>query len=230
MYAYFFQLSNIDPSKMARVDMFIVLIFILFLANSTSGSPSDYVQDACSVTTYRDLCIRSLAPFSDTAKRSPTKWARAGVSVTITLTKSVMRYLTQLKRHTHMEERNLVALSDCIEVFQNTNDELHKSLYILRKLTASGFNQQMSDLTTFMSAALTDEDTCLDGFEGSGGKQVDFLRSRVRNATYLTSNALALVNKLATTGLRDLRDWKDTSCNKLRFLLFFFLGDKVVIN
>ncbi|TQD84197.1 hypothetical protein C1H46_030287 [Malus baccata] len=62
----------------------------------------------------------------------------------------------------------------------------------------------MADLNTWLSAALTNGDTCLDGFEGQKGKPVKLLQDRVLKVTYITSNALALVNKLATTGLGSL--------------------------
>ncbi|KAK3194106.1 hypothetical protein Dsin_025416 [Dipteronia sinensis] len=197
--------------------LFISLVFVLFawlqtidLCQSASVNENSYVQDACSVTQYRVLCVHSLASFSNTAKTSPSKWARAGVSVTIGEAKTVNQYLISLKKHyyTRLRGRNRVALLDCMETFQDTIDQLHKSLGILRKLSAANFESQMGDLTTFMSAALTDQDTCLDGFEGQrgGGAQVNLLKNRVLNATYLTSNALALVNKLATSGLNSLTD------------------------
>ncbi|KAK1558955.1 hypothetical protein Q3G72_008681 [Acer saccharum] len=197
--------------------LFMSLLFILFawlqtidLCQSASVNENSYVQDACSVTQYRDLCVHSLASFSNTAKRSPSKWARAGVSVTIGEAKTVNQYLIRLKNHYYkrLRGRNRAALLDCMETFQDTIDQLHKSLGILRKLSTANFESQMGDLTTFMSAALTDENTCLDGFEGQrgGGAQVNLLKNRVLNATYLTSNALALVNKLATSGLNSLTD------------------------
>lgn len=187
--------------------MFMLFMLLAWLAksgDSASGNKHNFVRDACSVTTYRDLCIHSLAPFSSSARNSPGKWARAGVSVTIGEVKNVTQFLYELKRNNLMRGRNRLALLDCIECFQNTIDELHKSLGILRKLSAREFDRQMADLTTFVSAALTDEDTCLDGFEGQKARQVNLLKNRVLKTTYLASNALALVNKLATTGLESL--------------------------
>ncbi|CAN6690435.1 unnamed protein product [Malus baccata var. baccata] len=166
---------------------------------------SNYVQEACSVTRYRDVCIHSLSPFSSSAKNSPSRWARAGVSVSLSEAKSATRYLVTLKTHGGgLKGRNQVALSDCIECFQNAIDELHKSLDVLRTLTKMTFDTKMADLNTWLSAALTNGDTCLDGFEGQKGKPVKLLQDRVLKVTYITSNALALVNKLATTGLGSL--------------------------
>ncbi|KAH6823972.1 Plant invertase/pectin methylesterase inhibitor superfamily protein [Perilla frutescens var. hirtella] len=180
---------------MAQVKFVSLLVLVLLACLVMSSFGDDYVQDACSVTRYRDLCVHSLASFSNTAKRSPSKWARAGVSVTIREVKGVARYLAALRRGRHK-----IALSDCVECFQDTLDNLHRSLGVLRKLSVTEFSSQVGDVTTWVSAALTDEDTCLDEFQEQKGKRVRGLINRVTNVTYMTSNALALVNRLATTG------------------------------
>ncbi|CAK7348309.1 unnamed protein product [Dovyalis caffra] len=169
-----------------------------------SNNGDTYVREACSVTRYHNLCIHSLASFSNSARRSPSRWARAGVSVTICEANNASQYLNRLKKFRIMGSRNRIALSDCIECFQDAIANLHKSLGILRKLDAANFDKQMGDLTTWLSAALTDEDTCLDGFEDQNSKQVKMLQNQVSRVTYITSNALALVNKLAATGLGSL--------------------------
>lgn len=189
-----------------------VLAFILLavcLINSVqlvSGNGNqNNVQKACSVTRYQDLCIHSLASFSSSAKSSPSRWARAAVSVTLGEAKSVAQYLLALQKHSGINgRRSRVALSDCIECFQNAIDELHKSLGVLRSLSRTTFDTQMGDLNTWLSAALTNGDTCLDGFEGQRGRQVKLLQNKVLKATHITSNALALANKLAATGLESL--------------------------
>lgn len=195
---------------MAQVNFVSLLMLLpcLIMCSCSSESESEkgnnYVQDACSVTRYRDLCIHSLASFSNTAKHNPSRWARAGVSVTITEAKRVAQYLEILKNSNKTTNvtrgRNKVVLFDCVECFEDTLDNLHKSLGVLRKLSVREFSSQVEDVTTWVSAALTDEDTCLDGFDEQKGKRVRILINRVLNLTYMTSNALALVNKLATTG------------------------------
>ncbi|XP_022759694.1 pectinesterase inhibitor 6 [Durio zibethinus] len=181
---------------------FLGLLCLLKSGQSAPNSARNYVKDACSVTRYRALCINTLAPFSSFAKTSPSKWARAGVSVTIGETKNVAKFLQKVKNYREMRGRYKVPLSDCIECFQNAIDQLHRSLGVLRKLSARNFYTQMGDVTTWLSAALTDQDTCLDGFENPRGKLAKMLRNRVLRSSYFTSNALALVNKLATCGLQ----------------------------
>ncbi|XAR58436.1 Pectinesterase [Bertholletia excelsa] len=190
---------------MERANLVLILFLLSWLSHMTmlvSGQGnSKYVQDACQVTRYPDICIHTLASFSRTARNDPRRWVRAGVSVTVGGAKDVAQYLLKLKSRGSMRGRRRAAVSDCVECFQDAVDNLHRSLAGLRQLgTGRRFDEQMKNVTTWLSAALTDEDTCLDGFEGQNGKQVELLRNKVLNASYITSNALALANKLATTG------------------------------
>ena len=53
----------------------------------------------------------------------------------------------------------------------------------------------MSNVQTWMSAALTNEETCTDGFEDvADGAVKSEVCDRAENVKKLTSNALALVN------------------------------------
>ncbi|VVB06662.1 unnamed protein product [Arabis nemorensis] len=184
---------------------FALLLFLLSL-NPTplfASNRNNYVQNACSATHYQNLCLKTLSPFSSVAKNSPSKWARAGVSVAISDNKDILRYLL-ITRRSALGKRDRVALSDCRELLQDSLDNLHKSLAVLRTLRASEFQQQMSDLATWLSSALTDKDTCLDGFEKTSttkSSTVRMIRERVTRSMYLSSNSLALLNKLMANGL-----------------------------
>ncbi|KAM6540944.1 hypothetical protein CsatB_005391 [Cannabis sativa] len=189
--------------------VFIILLMmyrtaIFATANNSRGDK--YVRNACSVTRYRSLCIRTLAPFSSAAKESPVLWARAGVSVTLSEAKDTAQYLMKLNRNNNNRTRSgkgnyfRAAVSDCVELFDNAVDELHQSLRVMRNLSKRTFGTQMGDVNTWLSAALTDADTCLEGLEGlKRRREVNPLRSKVSRASYTASNALALVNKLAAT-------------------------------
>ncbi|KAK2403607.1 21 kDa protein [Trifolium repens] len=195
--------------RKSHLTLLVAFIFLSYLANTSQlvfAEEKNNVREACKVTRYQNLCMRSLALFSDSAGRNPSKWARAGVSVTIGEVEHVQTYLANLKRHGHLRGRNKVALLDCVETFADALDELHRSLNVLRRLSRSTFGTQMGDLNSWISAALTNEDTCLDGFQGENGRKIKLLRNKVQQVCYITSNALALVNKLATTGLGSISD------------------------
>ncbi|KAI4326327.1 hypothetical protein MLD38_031653 [Melastoma candidum] len=178
----------------------LLLLWLSVAARVASGKGNIYLQDACNVTQYHDLCVHSLASFSRTAGKSPRRWARAGVSVTIREAKGITQYMRGMKSTGSVRGKQGMVLSDCIECFQDGLDNLHQSLRVLRKLNAGKFDEQMNDVITWMSSALTDENTCFEGFGERNGDKLKVLIDKVVKVTYLTSNALALANKLASTG------------------------------
>ncbi|KAJ8632224.1 hypothetical protein MRB53_025560 [Persea americana] len=76
----------------------------------------------------------------------------------------------------------------------------------------------MSNVQTWVSAAITDEYTCLDGLaETAGnGELKAALRSRVVHVARLTSNALALLNRYAGGCIK-----QQCQCHGSSFLLLF---------
>lgn len=179
-------------------------LFILATQNSISLATkgNDYTRDACRVTRCPSLCVHSLSPFSGSAKRSPHLWARAAVSVTLAEAEAIGRYIEEFNRTAHMKGRARFVLSDCVECFRDTVDQLHSSLADLRTLNRRSFASQVGNVQTWVSAALTYEDTCLDGLRGCKGERVTALTGEVGNMMRFTSNALALVNLLASAGER----------------------------
>ncbi|CAI0404422.1 unnamed protein product [Linum tenue] len=61
------------------------------------------------------------------------------------------------------------------------------------------FVMMISNVQTWVSAALTDESTCDDGFDGKemAGVMKAVVRGKVETVAHLTSNALALINAYA---------------------------------
>ncbi|KAI3849123.1 hypothetical protein MKX03_005261 [Papaver bracteatum] len=189
------------PSRLVLVLIFIFISFSISKSDESSEDGDEYVRSACSVTRYQDICIRSLESYSNTAKYDSRKWAQAAVAVTLEEAKNVTHYLKKLKQKKSIrKKRQRIDLSECIDCFEETVENIQDSLHELRKLNGKTFDEQMGDIQTWMSSALTYEDTCIDGFENRKGKQVKILHNKILKLSYITSNALALVSKLASAG------------------------------
>lgn len=181
----------------SNISKLFILTTILFTSTTLTligaAAKSTNLRQACRVTRYHGLCVRTLAPFSGTSSTTtPTRWARAGVSVATAETKSAARYVAALLRR---RRRDREALSDCAECLAEAVAGLQESLGVLRRGAATSA-ERAGDLATWLSASLTDSDTCLEGFRGRRGKRARILRARVSGAGRLISNALALVNAL----------------------------------
>ncbi|KAL4302451.1 hypothetical protein GQ457_10G017340 [Hibiscus cannabinus] len=69
-------------------------------------------------------------------------------------------------------------------------NELGKTLDELRRLRGKTFKFQMSNIQTWVSVALTNKDTCLNGFEGVDRKVKSDVKKMIMNVAKVTSNAL----------------------------------------
>lgn len=66
----------------------------------------------------------------------------------------------------------------------------------LRSTTGESFKFEMSNVQTWMSAALTDQETCTDGFQDVDDSSLKTeVVDRVGEVKKYMSNALALVNR-----------------------------------
>jgi len=91
-------------------------------------------------------------------------------------------------------------IKDCIDEMGDSIDMLKQSLKALGSLngTSDHVQFQISNIKTWMSAALTDETTCTDGIAERkiSDEVMRKIRKTIVNIRMLTSNALALLNKL----------------------------------
>lgn len=96
----------------------------------------------------------------------------------------------------------VVAVADCVEEIGDSVTSLQDSIRELDSINykdSAKFEMVMSDVETWVSAALTNDDTCMDGFSLVKTAVKDLVRRHVVEVARLTSNALALINMYAST-------------------------------
>ncbi|MBN7124839.1 hypothetical protein BSU01_24600, partial [Erwinia billingiae] len=145
------------------------LFLFLSISLSYAHKSQDLVHSSCVHASYPNLCLRTLSSYAGPAN-TPRDLAQAAVKVSITRAKKVSGYLTQVSGLGAGSKKEKVALSDCVEQISDSVDELSKTLSELQHLRSGTFRWQMSNAETWVSAALTNEDTCLDGFLEVDGK------------------------------------------------------------
>ncbi|KAG5243560.1 hypothetical protein OIU76_009527 [Salix suchowensis] len=177
----------------------LLFIFISFstspysAAAKTRNAPQDLVRSSCVHASFPNLCIRTLSSYAGPAN-TPRDLAQAAVKVSIARARRVSKYLDTLSGAKTKRER--VALSDCVEQMYDSVDELSRTLGELKHLREETFRWQMSNAQTWVSAALTNEDTCLDGFHEVESEVKDGVKRKITNVARVTSNALYLINRL----------------------------------
>ncbi|KAL3631409.1 hypothetical protein CASFOL_024393 [Castilleja foliolosa] len=170
-------------------------------ANKTLNDAAELIMSTCNCTEHQELCRQSLAPYALLILDKPCHLAYVAVNVTLADAKNVSQYVRGLKANYTNNHNIAAALHDCAENLDGMVAEIQDSLNETRWLFANNSSQgknnfefHVSDLETWMSAALTDDDTCADELESLD----EPLRSYVANGTSriqsLVSNALALIN------------------------------------
>ncbi|CAN1180527.1 Pectinesterase inhibitor 11 [Linum perenne] len=181
---------------------FLLLITTLLAAaaaaTATAAIPTaaDFIKTSCAATSYPTLCIHTLTPYAPTIRTSTRRLAVTALSVSLSTAKSTKSYVSKLQPS---KPREAAAVKDCAEEIEDTVDRLTKSIKELKAMAGGrdskmAFEMMISDVQTWVSAALTDESTCVDGFSGEVREVV---RGKVERVVHLTSNGLALVNRYA---------------------------------
>ncbi|XP_054807974.1 pectinesterase inhibitor 3-like [Prosopis cineraria] len=175
-----------------------LLLLLLSAAAATSPPPpsSDLLRSSCVHARYPHLCLRTLSAYAHPAI-TPKGLAQAALSVSLDHARHLSRFL-----HSHTSSlskrsrRRQSALRDCAEQMSDSVDQLSRSLHELKHLRESTFRLQMSNAQTWVSAAMTDDDTCLDGLGPVHDRVVGKIKRKINRVSRVTSNALYMINRL----------------------------------
>ncbi|KAJ4712838.1 21 kDa protein-like [Melia azedarach] len=193
---------------MAKLGFFsLALFFQLYLAGMAESAihrrstPTDLIKNSCKATRYPALCVQCLSGYGN-AIRNEHQLAVTALSVSLNKARSAVAFVRKLTKVRGIKKREFQAVKDCMENMGDSVDRLSQSVRELGHLgraVGQDFIWHMSNVQTWVSAALTNENTCLDGFAGRfmDGNVKAAIRRRVTNVAQVTSNALALVNRFA---------------------------------
>ncbi|OVA00974.1 Pectinesterase [Macleaya cordata] len=170
----------------------VLLVHIRAKASGSSEAlvqrqPTQAISKTCSKTRYPDLCVNSLLDFPG----SLTAGERDLVHITVNMTLShVGRALSDASEiiNQEMDTRARSAYEDCLELLSDSVDQLSRSLSSVTEKVGS-----TDDVITWLSAALTNHDTCTEGFEDvQNGYVKDHMSQQLKDLGELVSNSLAI--------------------------------------
>ncbi|XP_021909584.1 pectinesterase inhibitor 4 [Carica papaya] len=186
--------------------IFCIVIFVSFssmemalaASNCTNKIYTNYIKTACNSTTYPSLCRKSLSSYASAIESNPLKLCNTALYVTIRTARNVSSLVTKLAKEKGLSPTEIGIITDCVENIGDSIDELNQSLAETNYLGGPDTELHLANMKTWVSAALTDEDTCTDGFDGRkvSSSVKKKIRKSVLNLAKMTSNALALLNYL----------------------------------
>jgi pectinesterase len=189
--------------------LLLLLLTFLFAQNALAaadGASADAEHAAavdrhCAGMLHREVCVSTLASIPGLARKPLGEVisevvVRAASAVRAAASNST----SYLSRPQRLRTRDRLALSDCLELFGHTLDQLGTAA---AELSASNrtAEESVAGVQTVLSAAMTNQYTCLDGFAGPSGAVEDgrvrpYIQGRIYHVAHLVSNSLAMLRRL----------------------------------
>nr|XP_043614494.1 pectinesterase-like [Erigeron canadensis] len=188
-------------------------------SSSSDSAAHSIVKSSCSNTLYPELCYATISSHPDVTKKVKTQKDAIQVAVDLTITAVEKSYFQISKlsatRKGLISPREAKALHDCLQMVSETLDELHQVAKGLVQYnhTSVSLKQHADDLKTLMSSAITDQETCLDGFshDDADKKVRKALEKNEKKVEKMCSIALAMICNMTNTDL-----WAQTSRRNLK--------------
>ncbi|XP_022156467.1 pectinesterase inhibitor 10-like [Momordica charantia] len=179
--------------------------FLLLVGAAGIRTNTEYLRTSCSATSYPRLCYTSLSVYAGKIKTNPRTLALAALHVNLAAARSSAASMRRLARTRGLRRRDALAIGDCVEEVGDSVFELQRSIEELGRSRERDFGALISDIETWVSSALTDEETCMEGF--GGGRAINGSRYNVKakvrrhivKVAHFTSNSLALINAYASS-------------------------------
>ncbi|RLN36164.1 putative pectinesterase/pectinesterase inhibitor 21 [Panicum miliaceum] len=193
----------IGASTVLVVAVVAAVCVVSFKGNSSKGDGNlsmsvKSVKAFCQPTDYQQTCEAELTKAAGNAT-SPTDLAKAIFAVTsdkIHKAISESATLNELKN----DKRTSGALHNCKELLEYAIDDLKATFDKLGGFEMTNFKKAVDDLKTWLSAALTYQDTCLDGFMNATTTEASAKMQNALNASQeLTEDILAVVDQFSDT-------------------------------
>ncbi|CAN7010910.1 unnamed protein product [Brassica rapa subsp. trilocularis] len=205
--------------KLVLLSATVALLLVTAIAGITVGAskanengkrtltPSSHavLTSACISTRYPELCISTVATSGGVELTSQKDVIEASLNLTKTVVEH--NYFTVkklIKKRKGLTPREKTALHDCLETIDETLDELHEAVEDLHLYpNKKSLREHAGDLKTLISSAITNQETCLDGFshDGADKKVRKALFKGQMHVEHMCSNALAMIKNMTDTDI-----------------------------
>ncbi|MQL80953.1 hypothetical protein Taro_013414 [Colocasia esculenta] len=152
--------------------------------------PTQAIAQTCGVTRHQSLCVRSLMQFPGAVQAGKRDLVHFSVNMTLQRVSRAF-YGASAIANARMDTLLRTAYEDCIELLDDSIDQLSRSLVAVTPGKNGGASG--ADVLTWLSGALTNQDTCTEGLAGApGGYVKEQMAAHLKDLTELVSNCLAI--------------------------------------
>ncbi|KAG5626046.1 hypothetical protein H5410_011264 [Solanum commersonii] len=193
---------------------------------SPTLDPHAMIIQACNNIQNQALCLSHIqSNLDDPVHRDPNSILKAAIQNSLNQAKLTIQSITKFSTLS-TSSRDQMAIEDCQELLDFSVTELAWSLGEMRKIRAGSKNVHYEgNLKAWLSAALSNQDTCLEGFEGTDRHLEHFIKGSLTQVTQLISNVLTLYVQLHSLPFKPPRNENITYENQ-KYPEWMTNGDK----
>ncbi|XP_075509103.1 putative pectinesterase/pectinesterase inhibitor 45 [Primulina tabacum] len=152
------------------------------------------VKSVCAGTDYKQTCEDSLSKaVKNNATAEPKDILKAAFSVASDEIDKVIKQASNIKFDSPLKK---AAFDDCLVLLNDAKEELNSSISSIEGKDLTKLSSKTGDLNNWLSAVLSYQQTCIDGFPE--GKEKDALKKILKTTRELGSNALAITSQLSS--------------------------------
>nr|AAP40488.1 putative pectin methylesterase [Arabidopsis thaliana]BAF01447.1 putative pectinesterase [Arabidopsis thaliana] len=154
------------------------------------GQGDKIIQTLCSSTLYMQICEKTLKNRTDKgfALDNPTTFLKSAIEAVNEDLDLVLEKVLSLKTE-NQDDKD--AIEQCKLLVEDAKEETVASLNKINVTEVNSFEKVVPDLESWLSAVMSYQETCLDGFEEGNLKSE--VKTSVNSSQVLTSNSLALI-------------------------------------
>ncbi|CAD5171759.1 unnamed protein product [Musa acuminata subsp. malaccensis] len=166
-------------------------------AKTQFSSSQKNIKDFCNPTDYQETCESTLSAAAGNST-DPKELVNLAFQITIDQIKEAFNHSTVLSEAAK-NPRTSDALENCRELLDYAIDDLRSSIDQLEGFSLIKLDKFLDDLKVWISASITYQETCLDGFENTTTNAAESMRKALNSSAEMTSNILAIVINLDNT-------------------------------
>lgn len=150
------------------------------------------VSNFCLSTPYQESCWRTLSSVNST---NPKEFIAKAILAAEEATNKFFNYSDSLSIQAEKNSLTKMALDDCKDMMNYAIDSFKASYSSVYDAGLHNINDGINDLRTWLSAGISYQQSCLDGFEDNNDMK-EIMQMGIIDASELTRNALTIVTNL----------------------------------
>ncbi|GLT61207.1 hypothetical protein SLA2020_339290 [Shorea laevis] len=169
------------------------LFFFFFFSSTTSLKTTHFysIRSFCKTTPYPDVCFDSLK-LSISINISPNiiTYLLHTLQIAISESEKLSNLFFDASWHFNIIEKQRGTIQDCKELHQITLSSLQRSV---SRISAAD-RRKLADARAYLSAALTNKNTCLEGLDSASGPLKPVLVNSIIDTYKHVSNSLSILS------------------------------------